>query len=107
MYLLIVLYIIIFGKKIAIDEFGNKYYQLKTSKFGRPRRFVLYKGKKEASKVSAHWHAWLRNTIDSPIDTTLYGWQKIHTPNLTGTKNSYSSKGETKSYNDYTAWKND
>jgi NADH:ubiquinone oxidoreductase subunit len=77
-----------FSKKIGADEFGNQYFQNKEGK-----RFVLYKGSAEPSKVPFEWHGWLHYTTDiAPVkmDTHKASWQKIHLPNLTGTKNAYS-----------------
>jgi NADH:ubiquinone oxidoreductase subunit len=75
------------GQLVGIDEFGNRYYQeRKQKKYHKAKRWVLYKGKAEASKVPAYWHGWLHYTFDSiPSQTQLYEWQKGHLPNLTGT----------------------
>lgn len=93
------------SQKIGADEFGNEYYQHKNGK-----RFVVYNGIAEPSKVPAEWHGWLHHTTDvSPmkINTGKFSWQKIHLPNLTGTKNSYSPKNSTvkKTSSEYEAWK--
>lgn len=78
------------GKKIGQDEFGNEYFQNKANK-----RFVVYRGIAEPSKVPAEWHGWLHYTTDiAPvnIDTHKFSWQKIHLPNLTGTLGAHSPK---------------
>lgn len=75
------------GTLVGEDEFGNRYYQeRKQKKHKKARRWVLYKGKAEASKVPAHWHGWLHYTLDNiPAQSQAYEWQKGHLPNLTGT----------------------
>lgn len=98
--------------KIGIDEFGNEYYQRKDGK-----RFVIYKGIVEPSKIPAEWHGWIHYTTNnSPTNakTHKYHWQKIHLPNLTGTKNSYAPRGHLghdgareKVSADYQAWNPD
>src|SRR5579859_3704208 len=66
------------GKLVGTDPFGNRYYRERSPralKLGggfdsRERRWVIYKGEAEASKVPPEWHAWLHHTIDEiPSDT--------------------------------------
>ncbi len=76
---------------VGNDEFGNEYFQHKNGK-----RFVIYKGIAEPSKIPAEWHGWMHystNQLPINVKTNKYHWQKIHLPNLTGTKNSYAPKG--------------
>lgn len=77
------------SNKIGSDEFGNCYFEAKKpDECGKYRRFVVYNGKAEASKVPPHWHSWLHytsNQVPSTGDSHKYSWQKIHLPNLTGT----------------------
>ena len=91
-------------KKIGADEFGNQYFQNKIGK-----RFVSYNGMPEPSKVPAEWHGWLHystNIVPLNINTHKFSWQKIHLPNLTGTKNSYSPTKslEQKTSSQYKSW---
>ncbi len=63
----------------------------------------------EPSKVPAEWHGWLHYTNSNPpvkINTQKFSWQKIHLPNLTGTKNAYSPKNSLakKTNSSYEAW---
>ena len=47
---------------IGEDQYGNKYYsQKKTDK-----RFVIFNGKVEASKIPPMWHAWLHKITSKP-----------------------------------------
>lgn len=106
------------GKKIGQDDFGNTYYEARslTDSAGRKRRWVLYKGMAEPSKVPAEWHGWLHYTLAVPPTESKhlqYDWQKPHLPNLTGTPYRHLPSGhilrggqraESKS-GDYEAWK--
>ena len=92
------------SKKIGIDEFGNEYFEKKNHK-----RFVIYNGKAEATKIPFEWHGWMHySTNQAPvkINTNKLPWQKIHLPNLTGTKNAYSPKNfnEKQQKSHYESW---
>jgi len=93
----------LFSKLVGVDEFGNSYYQDKSNK-----RFVVYKGIAEPSKIPPHWHCWIHYSSDvvpSKIDKHKYSWQKIHLPNLTGTKYAYSPKDFKPRLQKYDSWK--
>lgn len=84
------------GEHVGTDEFGNRYYVDKRTKGKqRERRWVLYKGIPEASKVPPEWHAWLHRTIVAPPTNRApqRPWQKPHAPNLTGTDLAYRPPG--------------
>ena len=50
------------GEGVGTDEFGNQYYQdRKVAPNGRRKRWVVYEGDDEASKVPPEWNAWLRS----------------------------------------------
>lgn len=103
-----------FGKKVGEDRFGNAYYE---DRRDSGRRWVVYKGLAEGSKVPAMWNAWLHHTIkDVPDrgDEIVYDWEKPHVPNLTGTPHAYRPKGHLtrrterdQSDADYEAWSPD
>ncbi|MCK6418606.1 MAG: NADH:ubiquinone oxidoreductase subunit NDUFA12 [Alphaproteobacteria bacterium] len=105
------------GKLIGQDMFGNRYYQMAPRQgYALPRRWVIYKGRPEASLVPPEWHGWLHhqnNTPPSP-DTASFrrSWQKPHQQNLTGTIAAYRPPGHLlrggrrdKASGDYEAWK--
>jgi NADH:ubiquinone oxidoreductase subunit len=83
------------GELVGEDRFGNRYYTGKARKgYARPRRWVVYKGMDEASKVPPEWHAWLHYMTDKPLDEAARRpWQKEHVPNLTGTRAAYRPPG--------------
>ncbi len=94
-----------FGKLVGIDEFGNKYYKNRSDE-----RWVIYKGDVEASKITSDWFLWMHHTVNEPPkkDLKKYKWQKSHSENKTGTKDSYKpskiSKGNIEKK--YETWKN-
>jgi NADH:ubiquinone oxidoreductase subunit len=91
------IYTLINGVIVGTDEFGNRYYRARRDKLhGRERRWVLYRGKSEASRVPPEWHAWLHHTTSEPLSLEAAEskpWQKKHLPNQTGTAGAYRPRG--------------
>ncbi len=92
------------GELVGTDQFANRYYREKMRKAlvrgggmtSRERRWVLFNGEAEASRVPPQWHAWLPHTVDAPPQPgqgPAYPWQKEHQPNLTGTPRAYRPAG--------------
>lgn len=88
------------GVKVGQDDYGNTYYEARDDKdsydAGRKRRWVIYNGYAEASKVPPEWHGWLRYTFDEPPTVAPLlrrPWEKDHLPNLTGTVFAWRPKG--------------
>ena len=53
------------GKHVGTDAQGNRYYRGgKKSVDGRERRWVIYSGANDASRVPAEWHGWLHGSYD-------------------------------------------
>jgi NADH:ubiquinone oxidoreductase subunit len=72
--------------------------QLWTWRLGFERRWVIYNGYAEASRVPPSWHGWLHHTVDvAPTEEsyTAREWEKPHVPNLTGTPAAYRPSGST------------
>lgn len=97
------------GQYVGADSFGNRYFHDKKD----TRRWVLFKGSTEASKVPPEWQAWLTRTENTlpQLEGHRYVWQKNHTPNLTGTMYAYYPPGELRwgshrshATGDYEAW---
>ena len=96
------------GQKVGEDEQGNIYYQTADTK----RRWVIYNGESEASRVSPDWHGWLHFTWnDPPTKTPLKhkAWEQPHQENLTGTAAAYAPPGSIRAHapalrSDYEAW---
>ena len=87
------------GMFIGQDELGNRYYEARDNRDSydqRKRRWVIYNGYAEASKVPPDWHGWLRYTFDEPPTVSPLprrAWEKDHRPNLTGTVYAWRPKG--------------
>lgn len=57
------------GVLVGKDDYGNSYYEARDKSDaydGNKRRWVIYTGYAEASKVPPEWHGWLRNTFADP-----------------------------------------
>ena len=96
---------ILFGKFVGKDSFGNKYYESKSGK-----RWVIYNGEIDASKISDDWYSWMhfiKNRIEKSQNFKKYKWQKVHLPNQTGTNKSYHpNKRNNEISKKYKSWKN-
>jgi NADH:ubiquinone oxidoreductase subunit len=102
------------GELVGSDEFGNKYYVHRRNKGQkRQKRWVLYNGEAEASRVPPEWHAWLHATtaVAPTTRAPAKSWQKPHEPNRTGTDLAYRPPGHTllgghraKATGDYEPW---
>ena len=104
------------GQHVGTDFRGNKYYQAPPRPgYKNPRRWVIYKGEEEATRVPPEWHGWLHYQTDQIPEEQgspyRQEWQKPHEPNYTGTDKKYLppghvlKKGERqKSAGDYQAW---
>lgn len=96
------------GVKVGEDEQGNIFYASKDGK----RRWVIFNGEIEASRISPDWHGWLHNTWDEPPTARPLAhkpWEKPHVENLTGTDAAYVPPGsirrpEPVARRDYEAW---
>lgn len=105
------------GVFIGEDGYGNRYFEARDnsdSYDGRKRRWVIYQGYADASKVPSEWHGWLHYTFDEPPTVAPFkikAWEKDHLPNLTGTIHAYRPQGalsrggeRQKATGDYEAW---
>src|SRR5690606_25864965 len=96
------------GQKVGEDVQGNVYYQSRDGK----RRWVIYNGEMEASRVPTDWHGWLHHTFkEPPTEKPLAhkAWSKPHVENLTGTAQAYVPAGSQRlarplERRDYEAW---
>lgn len=81
------------GRLVGTDEYGNRYYETRRS--AHKRRWVLYHGIADASKVPPQWHGWLHHTHAASLNESAphYAWSKPHLPNLTGTRLRYLPPG--------------
>jgi NADH:ubiquinone oxidoreductase subunit len=105
------------GEYVGRDSEGNRYYRERKPASGRrQKRWVLYRGEAEASRVPPDWHGWLHHTTDQPPPAeglpTQRPWQRPHIPNLSGTPLAYHPSGSTladgrrpRATGDYEPWK--
>ena len=109
------LYTLFYGYLVGEDNNQNKYYC--NSKFFSDtnfKRWVIFRGEIEATKIPPHWHSWLHKSIEVPPINYKhkYSWQKNHEENMTGTDEAYypDSHPLSKSYNsnaiksEYESW---
>ncbi|QJQ31148.1 NADH:ubiquinone oxidoreductase subunit NDUFA12 [Sphingomonas lacunae] len=97
------------GTKVGEDSLGNRYF---ASRDGS-RRWVIYQGSNDASRVPPEWHGWLHHTHEDLPDSLppVRDWQAEPTPNLTGTVAAYRPAGSLErggkrapASGDYQAW---
>jgi len=96
------------GIKVGDDAQGNIYYRNKDDS----KRWVIFNGEVEASRISPDWHGWLHQTFDeAPGSTPLVHktWEKPHLENQTGTAAAYAPAGSIRrarpaDRRDYEAW---
>lgn len=101
------------GGRVGEDAFGNRYFEAKR---GDPpkRRWVIYQGANDASRVPAEWHGWLHHTAEAAPDQGLppaREWERPFVPNLTGSRLAYRPPGALEqggrragATGDYLAW---
>ncbi|MBE2278610.1 MAG: NADH:ubiquinone oxidoreductase subunit NDUFA12 [Rhodobacteraceae bacterium] len=96
------------GVKVGEDDQGNIYYRSKDG----VRRWVIYNGEMEASRVPPDWHGWLHHTYDKPpteAPLAHKSWEKPHRENLSGSDLAYAPPGSIRrgvpdERRDYEAW---
>lgn len=105
------------GSRVGEDGLGNLYFQGGRDVHGKPRRWVIYKGANDSSRIPPEWHVWLHGTIDAPPTEALpppRAWEQPPIPNLTGTNAAYMPRGALEAggrraaaTGDYEAWSPD
>jgi len=96
------------GVKVGEDDQGNIFYRNADDS----RRWVIFNGEAEASRVAPEWHGWLHRTWDAPptiAPLPRKSWEKPHVANLTGTMAAYAPAGSLRrpapaDRKDYEAW---
>ncbi len=80
------------GRRVGKDEQGNLFYQTADGK----RRWVIYNGPIEASRITPEWHGWLHHTYEDPpnvVPLPRRAWEQPHVENLTGLPDAYAPPG--------------
>jgi NADH:ubiquinone oxidoreductase subunit len=98
------------GRKVGEDALGNVYLENKSG----DRRWVMYEGSNDVSRVPPEWYSWLTRQIDAVPDEALPPppkFLKTPAPNLTGTPLAYRPTGALErgghrqaASGDYQAW---
>ncbi len=96
------------GIKVGEDAEGNVYYRNADSS----KRWVIFNGEIEATRVNADWHGWLHHSWDETPEARPLAhksWEKPHQENLTGTALAYAPAGSIRrekpaDRGDYEAW---
>jgi NADH:ubiquinone oxidoreductase subunit len=103
------------GEKVGTDAQGNAYFRAKKKlPDGRERRWVIYNGANDASRVPAEWHGWLHGAFEGPPESNLPPpriWETDYTPNATGSAAAYRPQGalerggqRARATGDYESW---
>jgi len=99
------------GSEVGRDDLGNIYFQHKDDP---TRRWVIYSGVNDGSRVPPGWQSWLRGTIDELPEKGLpprRAWEQEPEANLTGSGDAWVPSGSLRaqgqrpaSTGDYSAW---
>lgn len=96
------------GESVGQDGEGNLYYRNADDS----KRWVIFNGEVEATRVPPEWHGWLHRLYDTPPSEAPLPhkpWEKPHQENLTGTALAYAPSGSIRRADpaprrDYEAW---
>ncbi|MBV8687340.1 MAG: NADH:ubiquinone oxidoreductase subunit NDUFA12 [Alphaproteobacteria bacterium] len=98
------------GRQVGSDDQGNLYFAARKG----GRRWVLYNGPNDASRIPPEWYSWLHHQIEGLPDESLPPppkFLKEAVPNLTGTPQAYRPSGSLErgghraaASGDYEAW---
>jgi NADH:ubiquinone oxidoreductase subunit len=101
-------------RRVGEDQLGNVYWEGGRDTAGEPRRWVIYSGSNDTSRVPPEWFSWLHRQIDDVPERALppeRSWEKPPVPNLTGTALAYRPQGalekggaRASATGDYEAW---
>jgi NADH:ubiquinone oxidoreductase subunit len=103
------------GTEVGRDGEGNIYYRRGSG--ATERRWVIYNGIPEATRIPPDWHLWMHKTVALPpseAPLTPRVWERPWTPNATGTAAAYMPPGaleaggkRARATGDYRAWSPD
>jgi NADH:ubiquinone oxidoreductase subunit len=98
------------GVRVGSDAEGNVYFRDRKG----DRRWVMYQGSNDASRIPPEWYSWIHKQIDGLPDEALpppRPFQKPAKPNRTGTAEAYRPSGALErggqrqaASGDYQAW---
>jgi NADH:ubiquinone oxidoreductase subunit len=97
-------------ERVGEDAAGNRYFQSRDGK----RRWVLYAGEADASRIPPEWHLWIHGaTMPPPSHRPVARpvWARPHQPNATGSPAAWTPAGSlakggprARATGDYEAW---
>jgi NADH:ubiquinone oxidoreductase subunit len=100
--------------RVGEDSLGNVYWEGGEDTNGNSRRWVIYHGSNDASRVPPEWFSWLHHQIDAVPDQALpapKNWEIPAEMNLTGSRLAYRPSGameaggqRVRATGDYEAW---
>ncbi len=103
------------GREVGRDGEGNVYYR--SGSGASERRWVIYNGIPEATRIPPDWHLWMHKTVaQPPTEAPLVPriWEKPWSPNATGTIAAHVPAGSldaggkrARATGDYRAWSPD
>ncbi|RYH11110.1 NADH:ubiquinone oxidoreductase subunit NDUFA12 [Tropicimonas sp. IMCC6043] len=97
------------GEKVGEDDEGNVYYRNEDDS----KRWVVFNGEMEASRIPPDWHGWLHKTFAEPPSQAPLrhkAWEKPHLENVSAIPElSYKPAGSIRradpvERSDYEAW---
>ena len=95
------------GIAVGSDADGNRYYRDARDR----KRWVIYNGVAEGTRVSPMWDLWLHHTAANPPSDDGKDARLPHLPNLSGTPFAYVPSGSLRAggrreavASDYEAW---
>ncbi|MGI4732757.1 MAG: NADH:ubiquinone oxidoreductase subunit NDUFA12 [Janthinobacterium lividum] len=101
-------------RQVGTDGSGNVYYEGGRDTAGRPRRWVIYAGANDVSRIPPEWFGWMHHQVEDVPDRSMpppRAWQKPPIPNMTGTALAYRPAGALEkgghraaATGDYEAW---
>jgi len=105
------------GHEVGRDGDGNIYYRSGKAGGVNERRWVMYNGAPEATRIPPEWHLWMHKTValppsEAPLSVRV--WERPWSPNATGTMAAYLPSGALETggtraaaTGDYQAWSPD
>jgi NADH:ubiquinone oxidoreductase subunit len=100
------------GSEVGRDGEGNIYYRAGSGR--SERRWVIYNGAPEATRIPPEWFLWMHKTValpptEAPVAPRV--WEQPWVPNATGTAAAYLPAGSlgasgkrAAATGDYRAW---
>jgi NADH:ubiquinone oxidoreductase subunit len=101
------------GRRVGTDGFGNVYLEGGRDVHGQPRRWVIYQGDNDASRVPPEWFGWLHGQTDLVPEALPPArvWEAPPLPNQTGLPTAFRPAGALErggnraaATGDYEAW---